>query len=835
MHKIIQLLKPIIKFNIRYPVWVVTIATLSAIVATYFAVQLTIDPDIANLLPENHSNVQALNRLQAQIGGETEMQVAIKSPSFEANVAFAERLAEESLKLHYPRHDFRYFNRAEFYRDTEILQDNALYLATESELQDIIHFLESEIDKAREEANPFFIDFGDEFEDDEVEETMDIERFRESYDNLIPSEYPVSADSTLAILSLYPTGSQNDLQYLRDMFEEFDGLIEELNPAEFHPDMEVQFGGRLKRHLNEFESIMNDVFNSFAYGFSSVILLVMLYFWFKQLNMYQKGGEELKKHSIWSHLIRMPVPVMVIGIPLLISLAWTFGLTYFQLGVLNTMTSVLFVILFGLSIDYGLHYYARYIELRSDGQSIERAVIESYVKTGSAIFVSAATTASALFVLTIADFRGFSEFGYIAGVGVTFALLCMLFVMPALLVLFDRGKWLLLIKRSEEYAEVREARRFPFAGLIIGAGLLVTTLFIFPLSDLQFEYEFNELEPVFEEYEEFRAFSSGVDESTLRNPAYILADTDEEVFEILDIVRERQQSNPETMIYQVEALQERFPPNEELANQKLEYISQIRELLDHSFIRGQENESLDILRRGSQTTEPLDEDLIPDFLKNRFTDRQGNIGKFVIVYPDRGLSDGRNSIAFKNELSNIRTSDGKEFFAASTSIVAASMLEVMQEESPYMIAATFIIVFLFILFSFGNLWWSLIALIPLIVGLIWLFAFMAIFDFKVNFYNMVVLPAILGIACDNGVHLAHRFRDEGKFHMRTVLRSTGQHITIGSLTTMLGFVGLLFTTHPGLRSIGIMAILGMGMTWFIAILLLPAIVQKLEDKNVIHD
>src|SRR5690625_7515357 len=114
----------------------------------------------------------------------------------------------------------------------------------------------------------------------------------------------------------------------------------------------------------------------------------------------------------------------------------------------------------------------------------------------------------------------------------------------------------------------------------------------------------------------------------------------------------------------------------------------------------------------------------------------------------------------------------------------------MRAESPYMIAATSIIVFLFILFSFGNLWWSLSALIPLIVGLIWLFAFMAIFDFKVSFYNMVVLPAILGIACDNGVHLAHRFRDEGKFHMRTVLRSTGQHITMGSLTTMLGLVGL---------------------------------------------
>src|SRR5690625_6438518 len=124
------------------------------------------------------------------------------------------------------------------------------------------------------------------------------------------------------MLSLYPTGSQNDLQYLRDMFEEFDGLIEELNPAEFHPDMEVQFGGRLKRHLNEFESIMNDVFNSFAYGFSSVILLVMLYFWFKQLNMYRKGGVVENKNSLWCLIVRKPVHSIVILCMLCIDLTY---------------------------------------------------------------------------------------------------------------------------------------------------------------------------------------------------------------------------------------------------------------------------------------------------------------------------------------------------------------------------------------------------------------------------------------------------------------------------------------------------------------------------------
>ncbi|PWG74464.1 hypothetical protein DF186_17770, partial [Enterococcus hirae] len=87
-------------------------------------------------------------------------------------------------------------------------------------------------------------------------------------------------------------------------------------------------------------------------------------------------------------------------------------------------TSVLFVILFGMGIDYGLHFYARYIEFRSKGESIIEALHETYDNTGSAIVVSGLTTAFSLFVLIIARFRGFSEFGFIAGSGIILALAC---------------------------------------------------------------------------------------------------------------------------------------------------------------------------------------------------------------------------------------------------------------------------------------------------------------------------------------------------------------------------------------------------------------------------
>ena len=70
--------------------------------------------------------------------------------------------------------------------------------------------------------------------------------------------------------------------------------------------------------------------------------------------------------------------------------------------------------------------------------------------------------------------------------------------------------------------------------------------------------------------------------------------------------------------------------------------------------------------------------------------------------------------------------------------------------------------------------------------------------------------------------------------MTPVLKSTGQHISIGSVTTMLGFAGLLLTTHPGLHSIGVLAVVGIGLTLGSALTYLPALVQLLENKGWIR-
>ena len=52
------------------------------------------------------------------------------------------------------------------------------------------------------------------------------------------------------------------------------------------------------------------------------------------------------------------------------------------------------LVLFGLGIDYGVHFYARYAEERAEGRSAADAIEETFMSTGQAITVGALLAAA---------------------------------------------------------------------------------------------------------------------------------------------------------------------------------------------------------------------------------------------------------------------------------------------------------------------------------------------------------------------------------------------------------------------------------------------------------
>jgi predicted RND superfamily exporter protein len=83
------------------------------------------------------------------------------------------------------------------------------------------------------------------------------------------------------------------------------------------------------------------------------------------------------------------------------------------------------------------------------------------------------------------------------------------------------------------------------------------------------------------------------------------------------------------------------------------------------------------------------------------------------------------------------------------------------------------------------------------------------FDFgKIGIYNVIVIPLVLGLGIDCAIHFIMSWTSSKEMTLRELLDTTGRNVMASSTTTAAGFVGMLFTAHKGLKSIGDLACMG---------------------------
>ncbi|KKK57905.1 hypothetical protein LCGC14_3049780, partial [marine sediment metagenome] len=90
-------------------------------------------------------------------------------------------------------------------------------------------------------------------------------------------------------------------------------------------------------------------------------------------------------------------PLVTVG-SLLLALAWAFGYITMAIGHLNILSIAFAVILIGLGIDFGIHYVARYLQLRKTIHRSDDALAETALSVGPGIVTGAITTAIAVFM-----------------------------------------------------------------------------------------------------------------------------------------------------------------------------------------------------------------------------------------------------------------------------------------------------------------------------------------------------------------------------------------------------------------------------------------------------
>ena len=124
----------------------------------------------------------------------------------------------------------------------------------------------------------------------------------------------------------------------------------------------------------------------------------------------------------------------------------------------------------------------------------------------------------------------------------------------------------------------------------------------------------------------------------------------------------------------------------------------------------------------------------------------------------------------------------------------------------------------FVFLDFRRLSHSLLAVLPMGIGLLQTLGLMGLLDIPLNPANMIVLPLTLGIGMEDGVNIMHDFRSQGRKY-RYVSGSTIVAVVVNSLTTMVGFGALMIANHQGLQSLGRVLTISMACNMFNSLML----------------
>lgn len=640
---------------------------------------------------------------------------------------------------------------------------------------------------------------------------------------------------------------EEPLKFLRDELSEVKKIF---------PDIPAGITGRPVLQADEVISTGSDSLMASLASLAGVALLYMLYL------------KNLKR------------PLLIIA-SLVCGISWTLGMITLTLGHLNLLTVIFAIILIGIGVDYGMHFLLRYLKERQKGENAGSAIQGALTATGQGIITGGLCTAGAFYTALFSDFLGLQELGFVAGTGVLFCLVSQLITFPSLLYLYDRsptpGKKTIVLPHL---TRLDWCLKKPLLTLAV---LVLATIWFLPYTNrLHFENNLLKLQdPGLESviYEQKIMRDTGISSwfAVFRTPSK------------KELLEWQEKADQLKSVDNVESIFTLFPPDEgerrkvlaKIADQSkwgsstaasfssveplLSSLGRLQKALERletaAFEGGEEKgvEKIDVLLDSAnrlikrfEKTSPalegsiaqsqkiffdllgenkkilknnlnppsLDEEELPPNIKKRFKSDSGNY--VLYVYPRQNIWEESFMKKFVDELRSVSP------LASGPPIGVYESALRMKKGFVTIGILTMILVAGFLLIDFRSVKDSVIALLPLVSGMVWLAAGIHFLDIDLSLANFFALPILIGLGIDNGVHLMHHYRDKGD--VREMLHTVAPAIILSTLTTLIGFGALSFVRHRGLASFGQIMSLG-SVTCLIAALFVVPVVLEVLKKN----
>ena len=196
----------------------------------------------------------------------------------------------------------------------------------------------------------------------------------------------LSPDHRLLLLLAKPTEPAQHFQFTEGLVSAVEQTVDgtlarwgEIAGADPPPAPKVELGGNYITTLEDARYIRRDiVVNNVA---STVGVLALFVYAFRRFGL-----------------------ILYALVPLFMGMTMTFGLMGVSVGALNAVSGASAALLIGLGIDFVIVSYGRYVEERSNGASVEDALMTMNGQTGRSVISGAVTTTATFWAFAGTEF-----------------------------------------------------------------------------------------------------------------------------------------------------------------------------------------------------------------------------------------------------------------------------------------------------------------------------------------------------------------------------------------------------------------------------------------------
>jgi len=502
----------------------------------------------------------------------------------------------------------------------------------------------------------------------------------------------------------------------------------------------------------------------------------------------------------------------------LVASAWTYGAATVLVGRLTLLSMVFMLVLVGAGLDYGVHVVSRYGEFRRSRPRLD-AVRAALVSVGPGTLTGAVASAAVFLLALFGDFGGLRELGVVAAAGLVLCAIAMVTVLPALLVLFGDGAREAEIPESAMDAApsaARPPRRSTVALACVPVVLLALPALLGPRFDLNLlNLQSEGLESV---HWEERLLHDSAAASWY---AVSVADSLDEVAALEARAKE------EPVILRTESALSIVKPETDarralrakVAASGTGEASQGPSTTDLAAnspaaeaAMSHAAEAARAILDGARM--PL-RDALPAAIRDRMVSPGG---KFLVSYfPAANAWDPHHLGRF---VARVRAVDAD-----------ATGVPFTQHESVDDMVKTFLVVSLLSIAAIALIAWldlrslvlAALAVGTVLAGVGMTLGAMPLLGVDVNLANFFAIPMLIGLGVDSAIHIIHRARQDPDG-----LPATVRTVGFTALTTAIGFGMLVVADHRGMRSLGVVMLVGSLCCMYAACVALPLLLLRVR-------